>query len=470
MPRTTTQATPRLEILLDGPPEQTFHPGSTITGSIVRAAPVVSSRAHLTIQLVGRSKTKIVIQRGQAGPAQYRGRYAFFDPSATTQRLLDGPVHVPADGSSRAWAFSVTVPAGLDPAAAAAGNSQKMSYLSLARQDVGRMVLPPVYATRGMGGVLYAMSWEGFVEYFLCAKLAFEPLSGRQTVDEAKVLLNFWTPPSPEQLVRAANLRQEHIFCRVATYRLVEGDLSSLSLQQRAQELFHSSSVPTFAFSLQVEHPTVLQIGSPEPIPFRIMVLPDRDQTSNSIRDTAPTVTLTGIAFEITARTDLLCAGTLGPHSAEQKRRFDFADVPAALAAQPAPLVVPSSSSSSDTTPLDLGPLLGLAMASAPAVRAGVLSSRRVRLCPSFATFNIRHTHKLKWELKLTVAGGSAAVARSVPVTLLPGAAGGGLPPYEQFDDGDGNEGVLEAPPPFGQGEQNVDVTEKGADRDLKTP
>jgi len=459
MPRTRTVATPQLEILLDGI-QPTFHPGDAITGRIIRGAPVVSSRAWLTIQLIGRSKTKIVISRGQAGTSIYRGRYSFFHPSETQTRLFDGPIHVP-EGASQEWAFTLSVPTAMDPSAVAAGNQQRASYLSLSRQDIPGHPLPPVFYTSGVSRVLAMKSYEGFVEYFLTAELHVEPASGQTAVHAAHLPINVVAPPTPELLVEAHNLKRRSFLCRLSTHRLAAegGESASLSLQQRAQEMFRSSHVPQFAFSLQVEHPTVLPIGNPEPIPFRLLVLPDRDQTTAAIRDSPQTVVLTAMTFEIRACTHMVCPAAWSTRSAEQGRKFDFG-VKAALEARAAgeePVVVPSGEKAEA---LDVGALLDLSMANAPLVRR-VFSNKRVPLSPTFTTYNVKHTHRLRWELKLTVAGESTEVSSEVDVTLVPGSAGGELPPYEEFEDGEGPD-MDAPPPPLEDDEREMEKGDKG--------
>jgi hypothetical protein len=66
---------------------------------------------------------------------------------------------------------------------------------------------------------------------------------------------------------------------------------------------------------------------------------------------------------------------------------------------------------------LDLGSLLNLSMANAPIRHGGFF---KLLLYPSFTTYNIKHTHQLRWELKLTVAGKSTMVSNVMDVTLVP--------------------------------------------------
>jgi hypothetical protein len=427
MPQTLPRASSQLAIRLDGPPQQAFHPGSTITGRIVRTTFLRSSHAVLTLQLTGRSKTRINVYLDEKRRNDvYRSLVNFFDSSETTQRLVNGPVHV-RHGSAQAWRFSIKVPSVMYPST--------------------REPVPPTFSSATMGGPSAAA--DGFIEYTLVAKLNYTRLLGPSELDYAVRVLNIRTPPSAQQLAGAANLYQYSIPCRLATYRLVDGKSAKLSFKKRVKELFRLSSVPCLAFSLQVQYPAAFQIGNPKAIPFRIKILPDHINTTASTGGEVLTVTLTGIKFEITAWTIVSGLVNEKPHKVLRKRRFAF-DAQAALEAQSGPIVVPSGA---DATPLDLGQQLGIAMTDAPTVRDVFLSRRRLPLRPSFRTENIEHKHVLRWKFELSVAGRSTtlrAPRHGICVVVLdaglpaavPGATGGGLRPCGAAN------GRPEAPPP----------------------
>jgi len=410
MPRTVPKSSPALEILLDGGGGP-FRPGDVITGRVVRHAAVVSSQVSVAIQLHGRSKSKMTVSRGQAGTSIYRGRFNFFDPEQNRQQLFNGPIHIPPDGNAEEWTFALTVPSGLDPSTVAKGNDQKHSYLPLGPQDVASHSMPPVFYT---SGVWITTSYHCYVEYFLEAKLHVESAGG--STDTAALPVNI-IPASTPDMITDFDLSRRSFLGRISTHRLIPGmETAELSLHQRTQKLFGSSKVPQFAFSIQVDCPKVLQLGNHNHIPFRVLVTPDRAQTTDAIRDSPQPVTLTAMTFEIKAATKMICRGTLTSHTSSDTRRVGF-DLKPAIARLQSPIVLPSGEKAE---PLDIGELLHLSVTSATPRGHRFFSSNKGQLYPSFETYNIRHNHRLKWSLTVTAAGESTELSSEVDIALLP--------------------------------------------------
>ncbi|RYO83466.1 hypothetical protein DL766_003717 [Monosporascus sp. MC13-8B] len=427
MPRTPAQASPNLEILLDGA-RYSYRADDTISGRVSRTAPLVASHARLSIQLCGRTKSRMTVSRGQAGTSTYRGRFNLFNSEGNKQDLFDGPIHIEADGGSRDWGFTLTIPSGPDPSAVVAGNNQKFSYLPLGRHDIQTHSLPPVFY---MSGFFINTTYHCFVEYFLEAKLHISAAGGDERVQRAIVPLSILPLSTPDFLTEFQPTKHSFL-CRISTYRFMHGEeAGGLSLGQKTREFFGSSKVPQFTFSLQVEHPVVLQVENSINIPFRLLVLPDYDQTSEAIRDSPHTVTLTSMTFEIKASTKLICRGTLSPHTADQTRKVG-ADLKSAIDQHREPIVLPSGDKAE---PLDVGDLLQLNLTSLIPRGIRAFSKRQTeRLYPSFTTYNIKHAHKLKWTLTLMAAGVITEVSSEADLTLLSGQLGE-LPPYEENEE-----------------------------------
>ncbi|RYP69298.1 hypothetical protein DL769_005319 [Monosporascus sp. CRB-8-3] len=427
MPRTLAQASPNLEILLDGA-RNSYRAGDTISGRVSRTAPLVASHARLSIQLCGRTKSKMVVSRGQAGTSTYRGRFNLFNSERNKRDLFGGPIHIEADGGNQDWGFTLTVPSGPDPSAVVAGNDQKFSYLPLGHHDIQTHPLPPVFYTSGF---FISTTYHCFVEYFLEAKLHISAAGGDEQVQRAVVPLSI-LPLSTPDILTEFPLNKQSFLCRISTYRFTHGEeAGGLSLGRKTREFFGSSKVPQFTFSLQVEHPVVLQVENSINIPFRLLVLPDYDQTSEAIRDSPHTVTLTSMTFEIKVSTKLICRGTLSPHTADQTRKVG-ADLKSAIDQRHEPIVLPSGDKAER---LDVGDLLQLNLASliSRGVRA-LLKRQTARLYPSFTTYNIKHAHKLRWTLTVMAAGVTTEVSSEADLTLLPGPLGE-LPPYEENEE-----------------------------------
>ncbi|RYP50910.1 hypothetical protein DL768_003670 [Monosporascus sp. mg162] len=427
MPQTLAQASPNLEILLDGA-RNSYRAGDTISGRVSRTAPLVASHARLAIQLCGRTKSKMVVSRGQAGTSTYRGRFNLFNSERNKRDLFEGPIHIEADGGNQDWGFTLTVPSGPDPSAVVAGNDQKFSYLPLGHHDIQTHPLPPVFYTSGF---FISTTYHCFVEYFLEAKLHISAAGGDEQVQRAVVPLSI-LPLSTPDILTEFPLTKQSFLCRISTYRFTHGEeAGGLSLGQKTREFFGSSKVPQFTFSLQVEHPVVLQVENSINIPFRLLVLPDYDQTSEAIRDSPHTVTLTSMTFEIKVSTKLICRGTLSPHTADQTRKVG-ADLKSAIDQRHEPIVLPSGDKAE---PLDVGDLLQLNLTSliSRGVRA-LLKRQTARLYPSFTTYNIKNAHKLRWTLTVMAAGVTTEVSSEADLTLLPGPLGE-LPPYEENEE-----------------------------------
>ena len=426
MPRTELTVTPALEILLDDG-QSTYYAGDTISGRVVRIAPLVSSQARLTVRLNGRTKSKMIVSRGQAGTSVYRGRFNLFNSEGNQEVLGDGPMHIETHGRGQEWPFTITVPSGPDPASVVFGNKQKFSYLPLGQRDITSHPLPPVFFTKG---VFINTTYHCFVEYFLEAELCVEAAGAAKKPDRATLPISVLAQPTADPTSDAEIVRRSFL-CRISTYRFTQPEGSgSLSIGQRTRELFGSSKVPQLVFSLQVEHPTTMQVDDANIIPFRLLILPEPFQTSEAIRDTPQKVILTGMTFEIRARTDMMCAGTINPHTANQTLKFGF-DLKSAIEGRGELIVIPAGEKAE---PLDVGDLLCLRIADAARLGRGPFSSRKGRLYPSFATYNIKHTHKLKWSLTVSAAAESTQVSDEIDITLLP-SPGSELPPYEELMD-----------------------------------
>lgn len=423
MPRTELTATPALEILLDSA-QNTYYSGDTISGRVARSAPLVSSQARLTVRLNGRTKSKITVHRGNAGTSVYRGRFNLFNSEENKKQLEDGPLHIEADAERREWPFTLTVPSQPDPASVMSENDQKFSYLPLGQRDIASHPLPPVFFTKG---VFINTGYHCFVEYFVEAELFVE---GTKKVDRATIPLSVLAQPTTDP-ASDLELVKRSFLCRISTYRFTQGEASgSLSLGQKTREFFGSAKVPQLVFSLQVEHPTAIQVDNPDPIPFRLLILPEPLQTSEAIRDTPQETVLTGMTFEIRARTDMMCASIVHPHTANRTRKFGF-DLKSAIERRATPIVLPEGEKAET---LDVAELLGLRMTEAAPVGVRPFSRRKGRLYPSFTTYNIKHTHKLRWTVTVSAAGESTELSNEVDITLL-ASPGSELPPYEELMD-----------------------------------
>lgn len=98
----------------------------------------------------------------------------------------------------------------------------------------------------------------------------------------------------------------------VRTQRLTPefADSEELSFKQKTLKLFHSSKVPKYSFDVLVITPGVIQLGSVDPVPFRVAAVPrlgQADETSDEVRELerTPTVSVVSLRMVVKARTEV---------------------------------------------------------------------------------------------------------------------------------------------------------------------
>ncbi|KXH42939.1 hypothetical protein CSIM01_01693 [Colletotrichum simmondsii] len=85
----------------------------------------------------------------------------------------------------------------------------------------------------------------------------------------------------------------------VTSHRLTPGmEHAELTWNQKRQMLLGSKRVPAWHFKLRVECPSVIQLGNPAAIPFRLNIIPNRAKSSELLRDVLQKVYLTNALRE----------------------------------------------------------------------------------------------------------------------------------------------------------------------------
>lgn len=422
MPRSTIRATPNLEIEISSG-RTAWTGGDVITGRVSRCAPLVSASTVISIRLIGRAKSKMIVNRGQT-TSVYRNRFNFFTPEQTTVELIAGPIHIPETGDMHSWPFSVTVPDQLNPAAVAQGNQQKHSYLPLGHGEILAQSMPPTFYCKG---TWFSTTYEAYNEYFLEATMTIESSKKSETAILPVDIL----PRSAPGLITDFHPLRSVPFCQLNSHRLVPGaENSSLTLQQRTQHLFRSSKVPSFAFSLQIEYPQTLQIGNSGHVRFTLLAIPEREHTTEVLQDCQLELAIESIQLEIKSETEILCRGTLSSHDVRGSRKIRLVS-DEALTRLGSTMIVPLGPKAG---PLDVGEKLGLSLQHlGPNLRSESTSKMSHSLYPTFSTYNIQHSHKLYWKIEISSAGASTKVADEVGITILPLLPHSDAPPYTPF-------------------------------------
>ena len=411
MPRTCAKSTQELAIQLDDKPFS-YCPGDVIIGGVVRKVHTVSTRAWVTITLHGRAKSKLTVRRNNGSGTtthHYRGRFNFFAPNETCQKIFDGPVHIPPGGDPNAWPFALTIPTRPSPLSVKAGNSQDRSYLPLNDEAIATSSLPSCFAFENQG---WGPTFHGFVEYYLEAEFRQENGSHLSTATLPIVVQAASTPYPFETF----DLKARTYPGCIKTQRLIPGmEDAELSFRQKTQKLFGSSKVPQFSFSVQVDCPTVIQMQNPIPIPFKIRIIPNRGQTSDIIVDIPQTIMLRSLTMELEATTSIICDGSFSSRTASGTQKQHFADKGTVLGLR-SPIAIPSDS---DAKAFDVGAFLELSLHPQYASVRGKPLHPFAQIYPSFITYNIKHSHQLRWDLSLELAGESLKVSGGQAISIL---------------------------------------------------
>ncbi|CZS77014.1 unnamed protein product [Fusarium graminearum] len=398
MPRTGALCTSSLGIRLKGN-QPSYAPGDTIIGTVYRKNHVVSANASIFISVSGRSKTKMVVSRGNSS-STYRGRFNLIPPR-NRQKIFGGPVHIEIGGDEQAWPFAIALPKYVDPDHLQNGE-QSESFLPLRMAD---HVLPSTYAYPTMGHT------EAFVEYFLMATMQ---LGGKGETYEATLPITVMSldPDPPIADFELKKARSNH---QIVTYRLVPGmDEVKLSFSQKFKQVLQTTSVPVFAFDLFIGLPTAIQLDNPNPLPLLLHIVPSKKDTSQVLHDVPQKVKLGFLAIHVVTTTEIMCEGSFTPHTKDKNAEINLCLMDALSNAKDG-IYIPCEN---NCTPINIGAMLDLRLGCyGPGYPHRHGGSRSFN--PSFTTYNIRQTHKLKWEIRGTIAGEFFKEHGAIPVTLL---------------------------------------------------
>ncbi|KAK3343136.1 hypothetical protein B0H65DRAFT_427912 [Neurospora tetraspora] len=460
MPQAVIEASPDLAIELDVPNRE-YNPGETITGRVFRRSHVVSSEALVSIKLYGRTKVRVDYTTNSGNGSQHhtvRTRFNLLGSGpAFYNTIFKGPIHIPPDGSkTESWPFSFSLPFGpVNPQGVREGahNKQKHSFLPIDPPDqITSHPLPFTFYTKV--GSYWANGIEAYVEYVLQAEFFEEHTSRFSSSPSAKktatavLPITLRPPPIPPLLPDEWRLGRWVRREGVRTQRLIPefADSEELSFKQKILKLFHSSKVPKYSFDILVISPGVIQLGSVDPVPFRVAAVPrlgQADETSDEVRqlERTPTVSVVSLKMVVKARTEVKVASSLvwdrytdrtdkffewswmwkeGEEGmalpvwdrrmgAEAGAGFGEGDEKKKMGEKEG-LGGGGMSSAGGGGPegeppaRDIGAELGLRFNPTELAYRGGPAKMSALLYPDFTTYNIRRTHELKWEMVLAVA------------------------------------------------------------------
>lgn len=366
-----------------------YAPGDTIRGTISLEAGAEAGPdnpgAQVTLTLSGRTRCTITKHGNspkRASAGTHNSTFNFFDPDATTEVLLDGPLGVSS------LPFAITIPREADGAVLAANPDRETSYTPIDGTD---HPLPGSFAFTNSDS---SKSLSADVTYTLHASLTPHTTP---TASKSATLPIFIHPPTPTPLVDDFQLRTRrhddaHTF---HSYLLPAGHADPPGKLRR---LFRHGSVPHLGVKYEVDAPSVIQLDNPAPLPLRMRAIPDSSRTSEDVDGVKQNITVNEVYLSIDADTNCRAGED---KSAKGSGRLDYrreklAGVSLQLAF-------------GDPT-LDLGRRMCLRFYSG---MGGV--------APAFTALNISHeNHRLSWVISVSFEGEEHRVRGSQPVTVLP--------------------------------------------------
>ncbi|KAF5967306.1 hypothetical protein FCOIX_12017 [Fusarium coicis] len=361
---TPLRSGPLLGISLD---QDTYIPGDIITGHVFRQFQTISPDASVSICMFGRGRTIGVIGNNSQA---YRG---LFDLCYRPKLIFKGPVHIESSKHTHKWPFTVQLP--------------KYVNDSTPLGPVNHM--PPSYMLR-------TKNMAAVIEYVIKAKITMT-VQGHEEVLEAtfpfKVICV--TPDSP---IADFQLKRYYYRRTVSSHRLIPGMQDvKVSWKDKIKQSLHSSKDPTLTFDLFVEVPKVVQLDNPTPMPFRLWVAPDWEETSDSIRDVAQEVELVSVNVSIVTTTTIIChAGLKVPESIEIDLGLNQA-----IKQRGEAIRIPFTA---DSPPIDIGEIINLRIGQKTGYPQH-WTSVQSEFTHSFQIHNIRVSHQLKWSLQGEIAG-----------------------------------------------------------------
>ncbi|KAF5575614.1 hypothetical protein FPCIR_13032 [Fusarium pseudocircinatum] len=375
---TPLRSGPLLGISLD---QDSYVPGDTITGHVSRQFQTISPDASVSICMFGRGRTIGVIGNNSQ---EYRG---LFDLCYRPKLIFQGPIHIESSKHTHKWPFTVQLP--------------KYVNDSTPLGPVNHM--PPSYMLR-------TKNMAAVIEYVIKAKITMTVQSHEEVLEATfpfKVICV--TPDSP-----IADFQVKRYYYRraVSNHRLIPGmrDVRA-SWKDKIKQSLHSSKDPTLTFDLFVEVPKVVQLDNPAPIPFRLLVSPNWEETSDAIRDVAQDVKLVSLHASIVTTTTIIChAGLQVPERTEINLGLDQA-----IRQRSGAIRIPFTT---ELEPIDIGEMINLRIGQDTGFPQR-WTSVQSEFTHSFQIYNIRVSHQLKWSMQGEVAGERFKAAGTSDLLIL---------------------------------------------------
>ncbi|GKT61394.1 integral membrane protein [Colletotrichum tofieldiae] len=410
MPQTELKQSLDLSIQLHDP-QPLLYGGSIILGHVVRKSSIVTPLATVLVRLLGRAKAEVTINEGEYGSRQCRSCFNFWPDSAITEVIHEGPIQVAPSGSeNQSWAFTLALPTHTDARSfdSFLGDSERKACFLYPGGKVDSAAGIPEQLLPGsfFFGHDSGKEFHGLVEYWIEAELVVQ---GKGSIAKATLPIKVAVPPTLAPPISDFGLVKREMSGSVSSQRLLPGmECAELTFKQKTQKLFGSSKVPKFHYTLNVQYPTIIQMGSNASIPFLLHISPDKESTTSVIKDVPQTVTINNMQLELHSITGIRCPGTPEPEEASKTHKALLATISSLYPANAQNIVNVVLPSGPEEEPLDLGAVLDLRLDDLGRVLHGTTMWRDylgIKILPTFVSYCVRVEHLLRWDVCLSVAG-----------------------------------------------------------------
>ena len=413
-----------LSIRLDS--AKSFLPGQRITGYVSRISPWVSTETRIIINFRGRCSTEFFSRDSSC-----HSSLDLFGQDGVQSELFNGALHIQRScPNQNTWPFEIVIPEHPNARCLRLHPFGKASYLPLS--CVYLHALPPSFDLANNT----AVSCRDFavVEYYLEATMTTSDAS-KFAIARLPVQLRCASSPFPITDFDVKLHSRQYYTVTSPSLSSVVG-AARVSIRQQIASALGVSGDPHLTFCLETSLASVLQKGSPYPIPFEIRAIPQWLDTSKGI-DVPQTIGINSFALAIQSTSSIIAFanGTMGggadvredhfkirtiltefPTPKKTKQRDDGVQCDAEFEANPSNNQSTSCRSllsltvDENSSILNLGHLLNLRLQH---------DQFKPHEVPTFITYNIKRTYELDWKMALEVGGKILNVRGRHPVLVM---------------------------------------------------
>ncbi|RGP80756.1 hypothetical protein FLONG3_1096 [Fusarium longipes] len=384
----TLKSNRSLGIRLD---KDTYAPGDTITGHVYRKSFISSPQGAVSCCFHAGASVDF-------GPNRHdNSAFTLLSCHQQPELLFCGPLYIFNTSKEEQWPFSFEIPIYAD--STCNKDNRSPSYTPVGATD---HVLPPTYAFYSPGVVV------AYVEYCIVAKIEYYDLNKTiLTTAKHPVKLVHYSPNPPIVDFKVKRCR----YPRSVSFPSLTPGRQDSRLSHWVKRSSRKTHDPAFAFELSLELPTIIQLDNPSPIPLRLAIHPNWEETWEILKNLPQKFTLTSVKVLLVTYTNVMTKGMI------EKQYIQTVDlgVLKALERLSNEVQIPCTD---QWDPVDIGQMINLRIG---LKKTGFPFGRRVKndFTPSFRTYNMTLTHGLQWNIEAKVAGEKLSFDGEADILLL---------------------------------------------------